>query len=56
MLPVNEHQVISEQSTLGFGPEDSDKAAGVQALIHVQSMSQLVHSLQADAAALIKNR
>lgn len=45
MLPVDEHQVVSEQSTLGFGPEHSDKTAGIQTLVHVESMSQLVHSL-----------
>lgn len=46
LLPVNKHQVVSKQSTLGLWPKHTDKAAGVQTLIHVECMSQLVYSLQ----------
>lgn len=45
LLPVYEHQVISKKGTLGLWPKHTDKAAGVQTLIHVESMSQLVYSL-----------
>lgn len=46
LLPVYEHQIISKKGTLGLWPKHTDKAAGVQTLIHVESMSQLVYSLQ----------
>lgn len=46
LLPVYEHQIISKKRTLGLWPKHTDKAAGVQTLIHVESMSQLVYSLQ----------
>lgn len=45
VLPVYKHQVISKQSTLGLWPKHTDKTAGVQTLIHVECMSQLVYSL-----------
>lgn len=45
-LPIHKDQVVSKQSTFGFWPEHPDQTAGVQAFIHVQSVSQLVYSLQ----------
>lgn len=46
LLPVYEHQIISKKGTLGLWPKHTDEAAGVQTFIHVESMSQLVYSLQ----------
>lgn len=46
LLPVYEHQIISKKGTLGLRPKHTDKTAGVQALIHVESVSQLIYSLQ----------
>ena len=45
-LPVYEHQVIPEQRTLGLWPEDAHQAAGVQTLVHVEGVGQLVHRLK----------
>lgn len=46
LLPVYEHQIISKKGTLGLRPKHTDKTAGVQALVHVESVSQLIYSLQ----------
>lgn len=46
LLPVYEHQIISKKGTLGLRPKHTDKTAGVQALVHVESVSQLIHGLQ----------
>ncbi|TNN35551.1 hypothetical protein EYF80_054289 [Liparis tanakae] len=36
-----QHQVVPQQSTLGFGPHDGHQAAGVQVLVLVQRVGQL---------------
>lgn len=46
LSPVYEHQIISKKGTLGLRPKHTDKAPGVQALIHVESVSQLIYGLQ----------
>lgn len=46
LLPVYEHQIISKKGTLGLWPKHTDETAGVQALIHVESVSQLIYGLQ----------
>lgn len=45
LLPVHQHQVILQQRALGVGPHHTHQAAGVQLLILVEGMRQLVHSL-----------
>ena len=45
-VPVHENQVVSQQGTLGLGPENLHQTAGVQTLVHVQSVCELVHCLQ----------
>ncbi len=46
VLPVHQHQVISQQSAAAFRPEHFNQTARVQSGIHVESMSQLVHRLR----------
>lgn len=46
--PVHQDQVVPQQSTLGLGPHDADQAAGVQVLVLVEGVGQLVHRLQGE--------
>lgn len=45
LLPVHQHEVILQQRALGVGPHHTHQAAGMQLLILVEGMRQLVHSL-----------
>lgn len=45
LSPVHQHQVILEKRALGVGPHHTHQAAGVQLLILVKGVGQLVHSL-----------
>lgn len=50
-IPVYENQIVSEQGTLGLGPKYSDQAVCVQTLVHVQSVTQLVHGLEREKSS-----
>lgn len=43
--PVHQHQVVPQQGTASFWPEDLHQTAGVQSRIHVERVSQLVDRL-----------
>lgn len=45
LLPVHQHKVILQQRALGVGPHHTHQAAGVQLLVLVQGVGQLVHGL-----------
>lgn len=45
LLPVHQHEVILQQRALGVGPHHTHQAAGMQLLILVEGMRQLVHGL-----------
>lgn len=44
-IPVHYNQIISQQGTLGLGPEDMDETASLQIFIHVKRVSQLIDCL-----------
>lgn len=45
LSPVHQHEVILQERTLRVGPHHTHQAAGVQLLVLVKGMGQLVHSL-----------
>lgn len=53
VLPVREHQVVSQQSAATLWPEDLHQAARVQGRVHVEGVGQLVHRLRREKSQLL---
>lgn len=45
LSPVHQHEVILQQWALGVGPHHTHQAAGMQLLVLVEGVGQLVHGL-----------